>query len=255
MNTARRSRNPTTWEHNARAGGFALAVRGRPVPVPEGRRRRLAGGKSAADAAPGSGDEWLRAPAGHRRNGPGCRTIAVGPTCPPRRTAPKASPMPRWGRSRWPRQPGAAPAGAGLPPANFRRCPSGTRSQASATFLRWPDGCQRSGRNPRAPRGYHRGTHGQPGPLPTRHLPFLCPKFPCPTRPCSRAVPSRAANQIPPVSPRQQRVRRARVAGHSHRAIPCSRTVTGDRSRSPSVAASPPCVHRVAVVLLAISTA
>ena len=51
----------------------------RPVPVPEGRRRRLAGGKSApADAAPGNGAEWLRAPAGHRRNGPGRWPTAGG---------------------------------------------------------------------------------------------------------------------------------------------------------------------------------
>ena len=59
----------------------------RPVPVPEGRRRRLAGGKSApADAAPGNGTECLRAPAGHRRNGPECRTITGGdPDCPRRR--------------------------------------------------------------------------------------------------------------------------------------------------------------------------
>ena len=44
---------------------------GRPVPVPEGRRRRLAGGKSApADAAPGNRAEWIHAPTGHRRKWP-----------------------------------------------------------------------------------------------------------------------------------------------------------------------------------------
>ena len=58
---------------------------GRPVPVPEGRRRRLAGGKSApADAAPGNRAEWLRAPAGHRRNGLGCWPMAEAPAFPGR---------------------------------------------------------------------------------------------------------------------------------------------------------------------------
>ena len=86
MNTERRSRNRKSLERNSRAGGFPLSVRARPVPVPEGRRRRLAGGQSApADAAPGTRAEWLRAPAGHRRNGPGCGPIAGGPTCPRRR--------------------------------------------------------------------------------------------------------------------------------------------------------------------------
>ena len=59
---------------------------GRPVSVPEGRRRRLAGGKSApADAAPGNRAEWFRAPAGHRRNGLGCWPMAEAPACPRRR--------------------------------------------------------------------------------------------------------------------------------------------------------------------------
>ena len=50
---------------------FPFFVSARTFSVPEGRRRRLAGGKSAtADAAPGIRREWLRAPAGHRRNGP-----------------------------------------------------------------------------------------------------------------------------------------------------------------------------------------
>ena len=79
---------------------------------------------------------------------------------------------------------------------------------------------------PRAPRGFYRGTNGQPGLLPIRHFPFLCPKFPGQTRRCSRAAPSRAATQITPVSPRQPRVRRAQVAGKSHRAIPSSRAAT-----------------------------
>ena len=86
MNTARRSRNRPSLARHSRAGGFPWSVRGRPVPVPEGRRRRLAGGKFApADAAPGNGSELLRAPAGHRRNGPECRTFAGDPIGPRRR--------------------------------------------------------------------------------------------------------------------------------------------------------------------------
>ena len=84
--TAGWSRDRTTWERHSRAGGFPCSVRGRTVPVPEGRRRRLAGGKSAtADAAPGSWAEWLCAPAGHRRKGPGCRPITGGTIGPRRR--------------------------------------------------------------------------------------------------------------------------------------------------------------------------
>ena len=42
--------------------------------------------------------------------------------------------MPRRGMARWVWQPGAASAGAGLPPANFLRCPSGTGS-SNRNFL------------------------------------------------------------------------------------------------------------------------
>ena len=86
MNSERQGRNRTTWDRHFRAGAFPWSVRGRPVPVPEGRRRRLAGGKSGpADAAPGSGAECLHAPAGHRRTGPGRWPIAGGPICQRRR--------------------------------------------------------------------------------------------------------------------------------------------------------------------------
>ncbi len=86
MNTERRSRNRKSFERNSRARGFPLSVGGLPFPVPEGHRRRLAGGKSApADAAPGNRPEWFRAPAGHRRNSAGCGPIAGNPICPRRR--------------------------------------------------------------------------------------------------------------------------------------------------------------------------
>ena len=52
--SARRSRNRTTWDRYSSAGDFPWSVRGRLVPVPEGPRRKLAGGKPApAGAAPG----------------------------------------------------------------------------------------------------------------------------------------------------------------------------------------------------------
>ena len=80
---------------------------------------------------------------------------------------------------------------------------------------------------PRAPRGFYRGPHGQPGPLPSRHLPFLCPKFPCPTRPCSRAAPSRAASTTTRVPPPPERVGRAPVVGIFRCSLRCSRAATG----------------------------
>ncbi len=75
---------------------------------------------------PARGDEWWR--------------NAAGPTMP------KISPMPRWGMARSAAQPGAAPAVAGLPPANFLRRPSGTRSHAVATILSWSNGGHGSGK-------------------------------------------------------------------------------------------------------------
>ena len=84
--TERRSPKRTTWERHSGAGAFPWSMRRRVVPVPEGLQRRLAGGKSApADAAPGTRAEWLRAPAGHRRNGLECRPIAGDPIGPRRR--------------------------------------------------------------------------------------------------------------------------------------------------------------------------
>ena len=117
---------------------------GAPLSVPEGRRRRLAGGMSArADAAPGNVSEWVSAPAGHRRNSSGvCRALAMdwfmgwvrfllGGERLLRRLVARGmgtffdAPLghgpfggPTGGRARC----------AGLPPANFLRGPSGTRT-------------------------------------------------------------------------------------------------------------------------------
>ena len=138
-------------------GGIGVGrsrTRGRPVPVPEGRRRKLAGGKSApADAAPGNRAGWLHAPAGHRRKWPEATSgggHAAGYTLP------KISSMPRWGMVRSAVQPGAAPAGAGLPPANFLRSPSGTKSRASATILRPSAGGHGGGKIRAAHAGFSR---------------------------------------------------------------------------------------------------
>ena len=127
-----RRNRPTTSARptHGRRAAHAPRARARRVPVPEGRRRRLAGGKSApADAAPGNGTELLRAPTGHRRKWPAA--MRGGGNGAPK-TPPKTSLMPRWGMAHSAAQPGAAPAGAGLPPATLLRCPSGTRSQVSA---------------------------------------------------------------------------------------------------------------------------
>ncbi len=62
------------------------------------------------------------------------------------RATPKTSPMPRWGMARSAWEPGAAPAGTGLPPANFLRRPSGAKDQASATIFRLPRRCQCNGK-------------------------------------------------------------------------------------------------------------
>ena len=98
-----------------------------------------------------------RCPSGASKKWPGTSTDRWRPNRPEAtsgggdaagRPTPKTSPMPRWGMARSARPPGAAPAAAGLPPANFRRRPSGPKSQASATLLRGPDSCRRNGKPP-----------------------------------------------------------------------------------------------------------
>ena len=73
MNTDKHSATkprPTELGTQFRRGRFPFFAGGLPLFVQEGHRRRLAGGKSAAaDAAPGNGCDWFRAPTGHRRNG------------------------------------------------------------------------------------------------------------------------------------------------------------------------------------------
>ena len=71
----RTSEHRRDWKDPEGVGwGAAGCNRGRwagTVPVPEGHQRKLAGGKNApAATAPGKRAELLRAPAGHRRNGP-----------------------------------------------------------------------------------------------------------------------------------------------------------------------------------------
>ena len=103
--------------------------------VPEGHRRKLAGGKPApAGAAPG-GNPTSHAPAGHRRRflARSFRSGSIS-TCwrgqiesPVRDQQPRLflrcpAGAPNYSR----RVPGAASADADLPPANLLRCPSGT---------------------------------------------------------------------------------------------------------------------------------
>ena len=142
---ARQKRSQGSLARQACAADLFSCMDAGALPVPEGRRRKLAGGKPAAGAAPGSDGEMLRAPAGHRRNRPptetlgggsrggGCVTPFFGRRAvrgTPRSKCPREiSSMPRWGTSDSARSPGAASAGADLPPANVLRRPSGTRTQ------------------------------------------------------------------------------------------------------------------------------
>ena len=119
---ARERRNIlTTSARRTRCG------RGRPVPVPEGRRRKLAGGKAApADAAPGNRAAWLRAPTGHRRKWPEA-TRGGGNVAG--RTPPKTSSMPRRGMDHLAAQPGAAPATRACPRLISCGVPPGRRAK------------------------------------------------------------------------------------------------------------------------------
>ena len=113
--------------------------------VPEGHRRKLAGGKTApAGAAPG----WRTKRAMPQRGigevfRAACSQIPGQSLLASRRTGnqhpapiiarpqPESRPissMPRGARSHSPRVPGAASAAADLPPANLLRRPSGTRT-------------------------------------------------------------------------------------------------------------------------------
>ena len=111
------------------------------VPVPEGRRRRLAGGKSApADAAPGNGAENRGAPAGPRRKGPGREPITAAAICSRRRVVaelplPGNSSMPRWGMVRSAAHPGAAPAARACPRLISCGVPPGRGAEASRQYF------------------------------------------------------------------------------------------------------------------------
>ena len=124
-----------------------------PGPVPEGRRRRLAGGKSApADAAPGYRAASLRAPTGHRRKWPeataGRGNAAVQAT-------PKTSSMPRWGMDRSAAQPGAAPAERACPRLISCGVPPGRRATRRRQFRGWRTAA-RAEQNPRGVQGFCR---------------------------------------------------------------------------------------------------
>ena len=134
---------------------------------------------------------------------------------------PKTSSMPRWGMARSAGQPGAAPAGAGLPPANFLRGPSGTKSKALATILWWSAGGQGSGK------------------ILARREDFF------PERGCVRGAPAAAGwPQGTPLIPN----------GACELSGPL-RLVLGGHSRAPWVAAPPRCVQRVLVGRSAVFTA
>ena len=250
-------------------------ARARPVPVPEGRRRRLAGGKSApADAAPGDGAAWLRAPAGHRRNRPAA-TSAGGKAAG--WTPPKTSSMPRWGMARSAAQPGAALAARTCPRLISCGVPPGQRAKRWSQFLRCELTAKAAEKSVPAARILR--SHGRP------------------VQP--------AANQITPVPPRPERPLRDQSFGIFRRSSPPSRSAflpisavfhsapprserflkTPQRSegtqsgkgrkrayhvltglsescihpcrpaRAALVAAPPPCVPRIPVVLTALATA
>ena len=269
--TERRSRTRTTWERHSRAVGFSLSVRVGPVPVPEGRRRRLAGGKSApADAAPGNGAELLHAPAGHRRTGPGRRMIA-GDSISPRRRAmtlrlrddrPRrllrcpAGAWPVWHGNRGPRPlPRAGPRliSSGVPSGRSakRRHPfsgglmvaSTTARSARRTSLSKSDGAEKTRHRPPCPISLN-ATRFDPMPP----LAALCtttlqnPRAPrgfFPERGCVRGAP--AAAGCPQGTPL--------VLADACAVSRPLRLVLGGHRRAPWVAAPPPYVPRISVIL------
>ncbi len=177
-------------------------ARARPVPVPEGRRRRLAGGKSApADAAPGNGAAWLRAPAGHRRNRPAA-TSAGGKAAG--WTPPKISSMPRWGMARSGAQPGAAPAARTCPRLISYGIPPGRRARRWSQFLHRGLTAKAAAKSARAARILR--SHGRlVQPAANSSLSIPLPQIPLPNSALLAAAPSRATNQITPVPPRPER--------------------------------------------------
>ena len=152
--------------------------------------------------------------------------------------------------------------------------------------------CTTTLQNPRAPRGFYGRTDGQFSSPPFRPFPFLCPKFSCPTRPCSRTAascPTRWASAVrvwgislgsfplcvlsdlcgvplrattigafpentAVIGRNAERERTEARTAYSFRRLaefciqPCRPT------RSALVAAPPPCVHRISVVSISVST-
>ena len=126
---------------------------------------------------------------------------------------------------------GGRARGAGLPPANFLRSPSGTKNEAVATIL-WSSACDMGSSKILASRGFFHQADDRISPPPIRPFRFPCPKFPCQTRPCSRAVPANAVKQIACVPPRAHHELWAQVVGNFRRPRPPPHAATGDRSRS-----------------------
>ena len=104
---------------------------------------------------------------------------------------------------------GAATNGARLcPPRTSRSGPETPQTPVGISGVPWvrpaaagaPRTQPRSGKNPRAPRGFYRCPDAPPGPPlsppPIHHFPFLCPKFPCQTRRCSPVAEFHSA--VPP---------------------------------------------------------
>ena len=96
--------------------------------VPEGRRRKLAGGEPAQGAAPGCAAERAMPQRGIEEIFGGIRPAAFPPSLG---TAGLFLRCPVGARSQAAPLPGAASAAADLPPANLLRCPSGTENGRS----------------------------------------------------------------------------------------------------------------------------
>ena len=189
--------------------------------VPEGRRRKLAGGRPApAGAAPGCHAEWAMP-----RRGSG----EVFFRRPPRRSSAPTRRLGRLGpflrcpagaRSHSAQLPGAAFAGADLPPANLLRRPSGTGTGRPRTDqVKSPT----------------REWRSQLGRLRLRRSVLQLCKIRARRADFSRSAAGCMAHHAAPRWPRGTRRISTGAGGHSRPL----RLVLGGHSRAPSVAAPP----------------